>query len=358
MKIRMTRTIFIRIFLVVALCSFLYSHMASAQNWQALPPYNTLWPLWSPALSPVDLATGLPTPLVSNLVSDTVLPVMPGLTWDPIIPYPWLLYNAPTGMVYFDPLFGINTWPPKYLSQGKTALPIALPPGYSALAPTNASILKSLVPAGNFTFISTVPLAPALTSLLTAADIVGVGPAAATMTPTVLTPVVPPSLTPVTPVPTPTVPPPIAVISALAPLLPGGGTTLPATAVAPVVAPVTTNWSGIWTSLLSTSQLGPMNLTLIQDTITGAVDGTVSLILNKLVPLPVSVIGTFLGGTTFTLTGTYTGFQPAIGGLFLIPIDYTVTLNCNITSATTMDGTYSIISVKETDFGAFNVSLL
>jgi len=101
-----------------------------------------------------------------------------------------------------------------------------------------------------------------------------------------------------------------------------------------------------------------MNLTLSQNTTTGAVTGTASLILNKLVPLPVTVSGTFLGGTTFTLTGIFTDYQLALSGLVLVPIDYTVTLNCTITSATTMSGTYSIISLKESDFGSFNVTAL
>ncbi|MEW6382128.1 MAG: hypothetical protein AB1611_21340, partial [bacterium] len=59
------------------------SSMVQAANWINLPPYNTLWPLWSPPLSPTNPLTGLPTPIVSNLKPSTVLPVQPGLTWDP-----------------------------------------------------------------------------------------------------------------------------------------------------------------------------------------------------------------------------------------------------------------------------------
>ena len=65
------------------------------QQWTALPPYNTLWPLWSPALSPLDPDTNLLTPIVTNLSPSTFLPVQPGLTWDPDLPYPFLLYNSP-----------------------------------------------------------------------------------------------------------------------------------------------------------------------------------------------------------------------------------------------------------------------
>ncbi|MEW5802831.1 MAG: hypothetical protein AB1847_12095 [bacterium] len=31
----------------------------AASQWTALPPYNTLWPLWSPVLSPVDSSHGV-----------------------------------------------------------------------------------------------------------------------------------------------------------------------------------------------------------------------------------------------------------------------------------------------------------
>ena len=78
----------------------LYLPIAQAQYWVELPPYNTLWPLWSPALSPIDVISGEPVPLVSSLASTTILPVAPGLTWDPSLPYPWLLYNtAASGVV-------------------------------------------------------------------------------------------------------------------------------------------------------------------------------------------------------------------------------------------------------------------
>ena len=95
-------------------------------DWWPLPPYNTLWPLWSPLLSPPN-ALGIPVPIVSSLAPDTVLPVQPGLTWDSNYDYPWLLYDTPLGMVYYDPLFGIDLWPPDYLvSPFGVPLPINL----------------------------------------------------------------------------------------------------------------------------------------------------------------------------------------------------------------------------------------
>jgi hypothetical protein len=394
----MKRNIFFRLLLIVAIGSFICVNLSFAQNWQALPPYNTLWPLWSPPLSPIDVATGLPTPLVSSLSSDTILPVMPGLTWDPAITYPWLLYNSPTGMLYFDPLLGIDNWPPKGFVHGSTPVQIPLPLGYSSLVPTPYSTLKTLVPLGNLAYINalttfappgggpagTVIVPPTLTSLLSAAAIAGLGAPGAPMViappvppipvvPPVPIPPVPPTPIapippvppipivpappvppiPTAPVPTVTLPLPTAAISALSFFLPstfGGGTT--------AIAPVITNWSGLWFSLLNSNELGPMSLSLSQNTVTGAVTGTASLILNKLLPLPVTVSGTFLGGTAFSLTGVFTDFQPALGGLFLIPIDYTLTLNCNLTSATTMSGNYTIVSIKENGIGTFNLNLL
>ena len=120
-------------------------------NWWPLPPYNTLWPLWSPTLSPPN-ALGTPVPIVSSLTTETVLPVQPGLTWDPNKKYPWLLYNTPLGMAYYDPLFGIDLWPPAYLRDPFGApLPIdlSLVKGWSLLNPTSTTWLAATVPVAN-----------------------------------------------------------------------------------------------------------------------------------------------------------------------------------------------------------------
>ena len=79
--------------IVLYLC---YAGSVQSQYWTIMPPYNVLWPLWSPGLSPIDPITGLTTPLVSSLTSNTVLPVQPGLVWDPCQPVPFLLYNIPS----------------------------------------------------------------------------------------------------------------------------------------------------------------------------------------------------------------------------------------------------------------------
>ena len=68
-----------------------------AQTWQAMPPYNLLWPLWSPTLSPPDPVTGTPTPILTELTSSTVFPVQPVMAlcttsfeWPMAITMPWL----------------------------------------------------------------------------------------------------------------------------------------------------------------------------------------------------------------------------------------------------------------------------
>jgi hypothetical protein len=133
-----------------------YSPIARAQNWAAMPPYNTLWPLWSPALSPLNATTGLPTPIVTNLAPGTILPVEPGLTWDPASANPWLLYNTPLGMAYYDPISGVNPWPAPYLKDAVSGLPLplTLPLGYNLLPPTSSLWLSSTLPLGNAAALS------------------------------------------------------------------------------------------------------------------------------------------------------------------------------------------------------------
>lgn len=94
--------------IVLVAFSLISSSAAHGQYWEAMPPYNTLWPLWSPALSPVNATTGLPTPIVTSLSQSTIIPVQPGLTWNPYLPNPWLLYNTPLGLAYYDPLIGVG----------------------------------------------------------------------------------------------------------------------------------------------------------------------------------------------------------------------------------------------------------
>jgi len=163
--------------IVILLC-FGYLLVAQAQNWVALPPYNTLWPLWSPALSPIDTITGLATPLIFDLFPDTLLPVEPGLTWNPALTYPWLLYNSPLNMIYFDPLFGINPWPPSSLLDpiGDPLL-LTLPLDFEFLPPTDPTWIFQNVPLGNAAALAYLeanfgPIVPPPV-FLTAIDILG-----------------------------------------------------------------------------------------------------------------------------------------------------------------------------------------
>ena len=137
---------------MIVICSLILTPSAQSQNWVALPPYNTLWPLWSPILSPLDATTQLPTPVVSSLSRFTYLPYQPAIAWDPYMPYPWFLYNSPFGLVYYDVLQDfISMWPPLHLINPFTfePLPIALQSNYAALPPVSSVFLSEYVPLAN-----------------------------------------------------------------------------------------------------------------------------------------------------------------------------------------------------------------
>lgn len=187
-------------FVLVILC-LMGNRIAVAQTWTALPPYNFLWPLWSQTLSPVDLSTGLRTPLVDSLTSGTVLPAQPGLAWNPAFTYPYLLYNSSVGMQYYDIIYGFHSWPPVYnLTSAGLPIPLNLPVGYQFLSPTDPLWLQTNLPVANTAYIAQYPAwaldaysltlppnltgldpwlasliypTPAFSSLLTAANILG-----------------------------------------------------------------------------------------------------------------------------------------------------------------------------------------
>ncbi|MGA1867767.1 MAG: hypothetical protein ACMUJM_04390 [bacterium] len=109
-------------------------------------------------------------------------------------------------------------------------------------------------------------------------------------------------------------------------------------------------WSGTWLSLVRFDG-GLLNMVLTVDPVTGQIIGTVSLILNRLIPIPVDVTGTFLATTSILeLTGAYLDI---VSGTL-----YTLTMTGNLIAPGVMDGTYSIVSIKSTDFGSFNALLL
>lgn len=246
------------------LCAFyifsilLIGHLAFAQTWEALPPYNFLWPLWSSALSPIDPLTGVKAPLVNSLTSSTVLPLQPGIAWNPIFDSPYLLYNSPVGMRYYDPLYGINPWPPSYSIDSVTGLPISLTPpsGYAFLPPTDPVWIQQYVPSANLAYLAEYPslALAAYTSAVLPPNLVGLAPWLASLvypTPAFSSLLTPAQILGYVPAPTPftttaIVPPPLTAIAALPPALLPTPTTFvpPPTVVAPppvaVVPPVTT----------------------------------------------------------------------------------------------------------------------
>lgn len=233
---------------IVILCGFftvlalpLVPETCSAQLWQSLPPYNVLWPLWSPVLSPPDPLTGLPKPLVSEITKSTFLPVQPALVWDPRLPFFHLLYNyVPVGgglneLIYFDPSQGIvnpaysfRVWPPSsYLQLATTAItpaPIPLPANYASLISFDpAQWLNIMVPVVNQAYQSLYGIYP---NLLTAGELV---PANYVFTGSfsapLATPIVAPAVTPV-------------VAPAVTPVVPAAPTVVAAPAVTPVAPAV------------------------------------------------------------------------------------------------------------------------
>ena len=148
--------LFIIILAIILVMNPGFRSVVEADTWTPLPPYNVLWPLWSPALSPVNPITGLATPLISTLDSSTVLPAQPGLVWNPAISYPYLLFNVPGGLAYYDPIFGIDQWPPEYMTNPLTGvpLPIDLPVGWNFLPPTDPLWLETNVPLANLAYIA------------------------------------------------------------------------------------------------------------------------------------------------------------------------------------------------------------
>jgi len=175
---------------MISLCTL--STKLEAQLWQALPPYNVLWPLWSPVLSPPDPVTGLPTPLVTELTKNTLLPVQPALVWNPDLPYYNFIYNyispygGPPVVKYVDltqsAVLGtwngaiFQDWPPSYLLQTIEPYPgifitipyaIPLPAGYENL-PYLSSIVSWYLPFVNTAWQDYYGVNP---FLLTASDL-------------------------------------------------------------------------------------------------------------------------------------------------------------------------------------------
>jgi hypothetical protein len=170
---------------MVVIGGLLKDSTTEAQYWALMPPYNVLWPLWSPILSPVNPVTGLATPLVSELTASTILPVQPCLAWDPCQPLPWALYNVPPvlggGLVFFDEVYGLHPWPPPYLQNPITGAPAPITwsplATWSLIAPTDVGHIEYFIPLANLTYALTYGLAgQSVLNLLTPAQIWGLPP--------------------------------------------------------------------------------------------------------------------------------------------------------------------------------------
>jgi hypothetical protein len=169
---RIIKTVIFLSILLVVLC-FMGNRVADAQTWQALPPYNFLWPLWSPALSPLN-SLGVPTPLVSDLFPSTTLPLQPGLAWNPAISYPYFLYNSPIGMQYYDIIYGMNPWPPSYAAG---PIPLGLPVGFNLLPATDPLWIQANLPTANLSYLAEYPnLALAAYNLVLPPNLTGLNP--------------------------------------------------------------------------------------------------------------------------------------------------------------------------------------
>jgi len=65
------------VFIGISILFITEAKRVKAQNWAALPPYNTLWPLWSSVLSPANSYAGLSTHVVTSLTPKIFLPYSP-----------------------------------------------------------------------------------------------------------------------------------------------------------------------------------------------------------------------------------------------------------------------------------------
>ncbi|MGA1843673.1 MAG: hypothetical protein ACMUIS_03815 [bacterium] len=161
-----------------------------AQNWRALPPYNLLWPLWSPPLvtdfnwDPLVLLGT--TPIITELSKNTVLPVQPAIVWDAILnpkgPV-WLAYNIPPafggGLTLFEEIYGFMPFPPSYLLDSATGapLPITYLPYYSGYLPTALKHFGLTIDFANLAYSFLYGLTPTeYSNLLTPALLWGIPP--------------------------------------------------------------------------------------------------------------------------------------------------------------------------------------
>jgi len=107
---------------------------------------------------------------------------------------------------------------------------------------------------------------------------------------------------------------------------------LTTTTIIPPLPNPTGSWSGTWVSYVTLNS-GTADFQLLYTPGTLTISGTAGLLLNKLVPVPISVSG-LNSATGFTLTGTYFDLAKLV--------TYTVDYSCTLTSPSFITGTYTI----------------
>ena len=112
----------------------------------------------------------------------------------------------------------------------------------------------------------------------------------------------------------------------------------------------TGSWSGTWLSYINLKG-GIANFNLIYDPLTLTVSGTAALLLNKLIPIPISV------------SGVNTAAGVVLSGSFFDPtklVTYYAEFTCVLVSPLFITGDYSIHDALflESDIGEFNLNLV
>jgi hypothetical protein len=122
-----------------------------------------------------------------------------------------------------------------------------------------------------------------------------------------------------------------------------------ATTVLPVLPDPTGSWLGTWVSYVSLTN-GGANFQLLYTPGTLSITGTAGLLLNKLVPVPITITG-INGLTGFTLSGTYFDLQSLTS--------YSISYTCSLSTATFITGTYLIHDTLylRVDTGTLGLSL-
>jgi len=121
------------------------------------------------------------------------------------------------------------------------------------------------------------------------------------------------------------------------------------TPVIPVLPDPTGSWLGSWVSYVSLTS-GTANFQLIYAQGTLVINGTAGVLLNKLVPVSITVTGTN-GLTGFTLSGTYFDLKSFTS--------YSVSYTCSLSTPTFITGSYLIHDplYLQVDTGTVGLSL-